>query len=708
MTSADDKPVSARRNRTFVSEIMLTQIGFAAVVGIIALSCLWFVSNWVVRDNLGDWSQRWVSELEGLGSGLYLEQDEPAYLGLENYLARYEEVLYVRYYDASGQPFYIESKAASQPFAPLTADEIQRLEDRADSNNAHLVDEAADPLVRISRAIATESISSGADLFSAESLDELTTTTSIVGYVELGLDYSRYDRDLVGSIFLGSAFVVIAFIILSGLGWLIIGRAVQPLRAMEVPLKRLAAGDLNVQVPDSPHREIAAIGEALSHAVQTIQERDQNLRHLASYDQLTGLANRRHFLEQVDAKLAHTGGALFFVDLDQFKYVNDTVGHRGGDAILAQTADRLRHTVRPDDLIARFGGDEFVMFIPGVSTDRARSLADKLLNDLKEYPLTHAGQSFNVGCSVGVAMVEADTAFTPTELVSQADVACRQAKAEGRNRARLYQRQEGEIENIQSDLDWQRKIKAAIREDRLELHYQPIMHAASSQVNHYEALVRLRDEGGQLHYPNSFLPAAQRFGLLKELDQWVIRTAIRELSEQREERPNLRFSVNITGNTFIDGAFADFVIAELDDAKLPASAIVFEITEQVAIGSFSDSVPQIKQLIKRGAEFAVDDFGTGYSSLSYLKRLPVAYIKIDGVFIQKLTESTVDQTIVRAISDIARIMGKKTVAEFVGDEQTMALIQELGIDYAQGFHIGKPQRELLPKDPENVVEFRAS
>ncbi len=446
----------------------------------------------------------------------------------------------------------------------------------------------------------------------------------------------------------------------------------------------------------------------MTQAAAAIKDRDQHLRQLASYDQLTGLANRRHFLEEVEEPLQKVGGALLFIDLDQFKYVNDTVGHRGGDAVLAQTAERLRQIVRPGDLIARFGGDEFVMFIAEVATTRAEQIANQLLTELKEYPLSHAGKSFNIGCSVGVAMVEPDSGFTPTELVSQADVACRQAKAEGRNRARLYLRQEGEIESIQSDLEWQRKIKQAIRDDRLELHYQPIMHAASEQVNHYEALVRLRDAGGQLHYPNSFLPAAQRFGLLKEIDQWVISHAIHELAEHRKNRPHLRFSVNITGNTFIDGSFADFVMAELDDAKLPASSIVFEITEQVAIGSFSDTVPQIKQLIKRGAEFAVDDFGTGYSSLSYLKRLPVAYIKIDGVFIRQLTQSTVDQTIVRAIADIARIMGKRTVAEFVGDDETLALIKEMGIDYAQGFLIGKPARELLPTDGENVVEFKAS
>jgi diguanylate cyclase (GGDEF)-like protein len=707
LTSTVETNAPARRTRTFVSEIMLTQLSFAIVVGLIALGCLWFVASWVVRDNLEDWSARWVHELESLGSGLYLEQDDPSYLALGNYLERYEEVLYVRYYNAEGKPFYVESSADTIPFEPLDTAAIERLASRAELNNAHIVDESLAPLVRLSRAIVTESIASTTDLFSAESLDELTTERSTVGFVELGIDYSRYDRQLVGSVFLGSVFVTLAFFILAGLGWLIIARAVQPLRQLEEPLKKLAAGELDIQVPDSPHREIAAIGEALTQAARAIKERDQHLRHLASYDQLTGLANRRHFLEEVEHRLAD-GGALLFVDLDQFKYVNDTVGHRGGDAVLAQTADRLRQTVRPDDLIARFGGDEFVMFIGGVTTARAEQLANKLLNDLKEYPLTHAGQSFNVGCSVGVAMVEANTGFTPTELVSQADVACRQAKAEGRNRAHLYLRQEGEFENIQSDLDWQRRIKRAIKDDRLELHYQPLMHTASGQINHYEALVRLRDEGGKLHYPNTFLPAAQRFGMLKELDQWVIRRAIRELAEHRKRRPNLRFSVNITGNTFIDGAFADFVIEELERSKLPASAIIFEITEQVAIGTFSDTVPQIRALIKRGAEFAVDDFGTGYSSLSYLKRLPVAYIKIDGVFIQRLTESTVDQTIVRAISDIARIMGKRTVAEFVGDEATMALIKDIGIDYAQGFHIGKPARELLEESPENVVEFRAS
>lgn len=689
--------------RSLVSEILATQLAFAAVVGLIAVVGLWVISNYVLRDNLTKWSARWVSELETLGAGLYIEGDDTGLLALRTYLDRYDELLYIRYYNPDGEPLYVESNGDRIPFKPLPVRAIRELREKAGTDEPQVLDDKESPQVRLSKAIVTESLTGG-DLFAAQKLEDLKTETKVIGFVEIGLDFSRYDQDLFGSVLIGSISVVIAFLVLTALGRTVIVRGLLPLSALELPLKRLASGDLDVNVPTSSHSEITAIGNALNAAVASIRERDQHLRKLASYDQLTGLANRRYFLERAQQMFTDHSGAVLFIDLDQFKYVNDTLGHTGGDLVLAQAAQRLRQAVRAGDLIARVGGDEFVMFIQHVDSRRALAIGTQILTDLKEYPLTQDGKTFNVGCSIGISMVEQNSPFTSTEIVSHADLACRQAKSEGRSRACIYEHSGNDLGTIQSEVKWQQRLKQAIKNDEFELHYQPILHVATNSIRHYEALIRLRD-GDSLIFPDTFLNAARRFGLMTDIDQWVISRAIAELADLRKTRPEVKFGINLTGSTFIEGGFADFVGKLLDQHRVPATSVIFEITEQVAIGSFSDAVPQIKELVDRGCEFAVDDFGTGYSSLSYLKRLPVQYIKIDGVFIRKLAESEVDQTIVRAVVDIARIMGKKTVAEFVGDEPTFELIRKIGIDYAQGYFIGKPAREIVALSTPQIIEL---
>ncbi len=697
-----DKSNTPLPSRTLVSEVLITQLVFAAVVGLIAVTCVWWIANRVVRDNLDDWSLRWVGELEALGSGLYLEDGDDRFLNLENYLLRFPEILYVRFYDEQGSVIYVEQSNQTSPFDELHVTQVADLQKRVETNDSHVVDESKRPYVRISKAITTESVTV-TDLFSISSFKDMTTQSDIAGYVELGLDYSKYDRSLVSNVLAGSVFIFVAFVLLMGFGWLILRRAVRPLSVMEAPLHKLASGNFDIEVPASNHREIAAIGNALQTAAQNVQQRDKHLRKLASFDALTGMANRHHFLEQFEEKLSKSGGAVLFIDLDQFKNVNDTYGHAAGDEILTQCAERIRQAVRPDDLIARLGGDEFIMFVPEITAHSAKRIANQLLSDLGKYPLSYADKSFTIGCSVGVTIAKNDSIYTTAELVSQADVACRSAKAEGRNCVHLYREKAGDIEAIQGHVDWRQRIQHALMENLFELHYQPIMHTKSGSIKHYEALIRLREDG-ELYYPNSFLPAAERSGLMKDIDRWVIENAMTELAEQRKNNPELQFSINIAGNTFIDGAFTRFVRFQLNRLKLPASSIIFEITEQVAIGSLSDAIPQIEELVELGCTFAVDDFGTGYSSLNYIKRLPVQYIKIDGAFINGLCESTIDQTIVQAIADIAHIVGMKTIAEFVGDEATLQMVKKIGIDYVQGFHIGKPSPTLLDApDEENVV-----
>jgi diguanylate cyclase (GGDEF)-like protein len=709
---------SPSTKRTLVREVLISQLAFAAFLGLIAIGCVWWVSNWVVRDNLDDWAVRWVGEMESLGSGFFIDRTDDRFLELSRYLSRFSEIEYVRYYDVHGDVIYLES-AVEEPsiYLPLTQAEMDHLRQIAapaagvDGKSRYHMDLSHEPMVRISQAVSREAIVS-ANLFSAESLSELESEATVVGFVELGLDYGAYDRDLLAGVSVGSAIVLLAFLVLMLAGRVALRKAVQPLVDMQQPLDRIAQGDLEVNVPPSSHREIAAVGDALETALATIRDRDAHLTRLANYDPLTGLVARYHFIEELQARLdVDTSGALFFIDLDQFKHVNDTYGHDAGDEVLVQIGARLKQLVRRGDLLGRLGGDEFVLYVSEITGSDAMSIADKIIRDMSEFPLVSAGQSFSANCSLGVALVnraEERNVSAPEALISQADVACRLAKSQGRNRACRYEPDENHIETIKSDVQWQNKVKRALKEDSLVLHYQPIERVRDGAVRHYEVLVRL-EEDGVLYRPDQFLPAAVRFGLMRDVDRWVIENAILELAKVRARAGEISFAINLGGSAFTDGLLAEFVLGHLNAAGVPASAVIFEITEQVAVGSFSEAVPQIRALMEAGCTFAVDDFGTGYSSLSYLKRLPLQYIKIDGSFIQRLTISRVDQTIVRAIADIARIMGKQTIAEFVGDEETKALIAKMGIDYAQGYLIGSPEPHIGGREQEpgtaNVVEI---
>jgi diguanylate cyclase (GGDEF)-like protein len=693
--------------RTLVREVLLSQLAFAGLVGVVAIASVWWVSNWVVRDNLDDWAVRWVGEMESLAGGFYLNSNDERFLELERYLSRFPEIEYVRYYDLAGEQIYLESASETEPrlYPALEPDAMAELAGLAAAGRGerYLMDLTLEPLVRISQAVSKESIVS-ANLFNARSLDELESETTVVGFVELGLDYSAYDRELLGGVSTGSAIIGFAFLLLVLMGRFTLRRAVQPLSDMQVPLGRIAQGDLEVEVPPSSHQEIAAVGEALQTALEKIRERDQHLTKLANFDSLTGLVSRHHFMDQLTERLRgfhpiEARGALLFVDMDQFKHVNDTYGHQAGDAMLAQIAERLRQVLRKDDLLGRLGGDEFVIFISDITADDADAVAEKLLHDLADCPLVYDDVSLSANCSIGIAMVEQTSAFNPEELISQADVACRLAKTQGRNRACRYQPDERHIEAIKSDVEWQGKLKIALKdgdeEARFELNFQPILHLADGEVRHYEVLLRLR-EGETIYLPDQFLPAAIRFGLMCDIDHWVIDRAFETLADLHREQPDLGFAINVTGSAFLDGSLPGYVAMKLKEHRVPASSIILEITEQVAIGSFSETLNQIRALHELGCSFAVDDFGTGYCSLSYLKRLPVQFIKIDGSFCQRLAVNRVDQTIVRSIADIARIMGKQTIAEFVGDAPTLEMVREMGIDYAQGFHVGKPVPAIPP------------
>lgn len=412
------------------------------------------------------------------------------------------------------------------------------------------------------------------------------------------------------------------------------------------------------------------------------------LKRLAERDALTGLFNRRYFQEHLDAITTSERGqrlSLLFIDLDNFKFVNDALGHGAGDRVLVEVANLVGRQARSTDLLARLGGDEFALIVDGAADAEVDQIAERVRRSLESYRYVSAEGRADVGCSIGVASFSANT--SAASWVGQAEFACRQAKSRGRNRVWRFTPSDAEAAAVGNhEMGWARRIKRAIKEDRFVLYAQPIKHTRSGALAASEVLIRMVGDDGELIMPNAFIPAAERFGLMPEVDRWVIRHALAISAKQ-----GLPLSINLSGTTVADPALADFIAEQINAHGVRPDRLVFEVTETAAIANLADTAQVLSTLQSLGCQTALDDFGSGMSSFGYLRELPVNWVKIDGRFVKDIHNSAVDRAMVRAMHDIAHTLGKSTVAEFVENEASLAILQDLGIDYAQGYHLGRPE-----------------
>jgi diguanylate cyclase (GGDEF)-like protein len=425
---------------------------------------------------------------------------------------------------------------------------------------------------------------------------------------------------------------------------------------------------------------------------------EARLIDMANHDALTGLFNRRRFDEELEAQVARArrygvGGALLFLDLDQFKDVNDSRGHGAGDELLVALALLLRERLRETDVIARLGGDEFAVLLPHTDAARASLAAQDILDAVRERTFEIGGAPLGITASVGIALYP-EHGENAAELLSRADVAMYQAKEQGRNRVRTFSTDTDWQAEIARRMDWQRRIHDALEHERFVLHAQPILDLSSHEVTQYELLLRAVDVDGELVLPGEFLDVAERSGLIREIDRWVVRRAICLIAAQARAGRRLEIEVNLSGQAFSDPTLRQAIQDEIATTGIDPQCLILEVTETAAITNLEEAQRFIRALRALGCRFALDDFGVGFSSFAHLKYLPVDYVKIDGSFIRDLPRSTTDQHLVRAIADIARALGKRTIAEFVNDEATVALLREFGVDFAQGFYIGRPGPRL--------------
>lgn len=416
----------------------------------------------------------------------------------------------------------------------------------------------------------------------------------------------------------------------------------------------------------------------------------QDLEYLAMHDGLTGLYNRRYFESELrhHAAMAARGNGthcLLYIDLDHFKVINDTLGHHQGDVVLKAVAGLLSERIRETDLLCRIGGDEFALLLPNTTPEQGLHMANLLCKLIAEYHCEIEDQIFCLNCSIGLANINGAEA-TAEEYMKQADIALYAAKNQGRNLAHLYDDTDESSSSLKASLEWSRRLQQAVANDQLVLYFQPVVHVKTGHVGYYEALVRLVIDG-EIVMPGDFIPPLERAGDMRLLDKQVISKAIKYLHDY----PQIpRMAINLSAQGFSDEGLASLITEKLQKYQVSADRLIFELTESASLSNISITSSTIKVLNQLGCGFSIDDFGTGFSTFSYLKKLPAQSVKIDGSFVVELVNNPVDKALVKAIYEVANALDKYTVAEYVENHETLKLIREIGITYAQGFFLGRP------------------
>ena len=432
--------------------------------------------------------------------------------------------------------------------------------------------------------------------------------------------------------------------------------------------------------------------------VTRIRRLEREMSYLARHDGLTGLINRREFEELMDTCVASACGegrrhALLYLDLDEFKLVNDTAGHLAGDELLRQLATLLRARIRPNDVLARLGGDEFGILLEDADLDRARRIAEEACAAVRSFRFAWQERSFQVGISIGLVPIDSGMSDR-VQLLAAADAACYVAKEAGRGRVHEYQEDDAALVERYGAMQWVHRIQSALEEERFFLIRQEIrpLRPEEGQPEISEIFIRMRDEQGQVALPGSFIPAAERYRLISRIDRWVVQNAFRKLVEHQRSSPvELHWAINLSGGSIDEESFLADVLAELDSSGVSPHSILFEITETAAVANLARAQQFIRTLKARGCRFVLDDFGTGLSSFAYLKNLDVDFLKIDGGFVRDVNESSIERALVESIHQIGQLLGIGTIAESMENDEILATLEQIGVNYVQGYGVARPE-----------------
>ena len=429
-------------------------------------------------------------------------------------------------------------------------------------------------------------------------------------------------------------------------------------------------------------------------ALERAEKTEAELRHLADHDSLTGLLNRRRFRAELDQYVSFAAryggrGAVMVIDIDGLKAVNDRLGHQAGDTLIRRVAEILRERVRATDIVARLSGDEFAVLMPQSDTAGALQLGEDLRAQVAEgMPLNSEIDAASI--SVGITMFGGQDSSGAEAVLVAADQAMYQAKAEGRNRIALFSSPGENGEVAQRAQTTSARIRDALTQNRLRLATQPIRSLTSGGIERYELLLRMTGESGELLPASSFIEVAERSGMVQELDRWVVARALELIGERQRAGSPVSLHVNISGASITDLSVLEFIERRLDEGEADPARCTFEITQTAKVEDYDTAAGFADRLTEFGCEVAIDDYGAGFGPFAYLQKVPFDVIKIDGAFIRDLPPNDADQLTVKAIVQIARGLGKRTIAEFVEDEETRTMLQGYGVDMAQGYHLGRP------------------
>lgn len=426
---------------------------------------------------------------------------------------------------------------------------------------------------------------------------------------------------------------------------------------------------------------------------------EERIIYLADHDALTSLYNRRRFQEELEHQIAYAqrfnqSGTLLFIDLDQFKYINDTLGHQAGDECLLAVTRSLTDSLRNIDISGRLGGDEFGVILPHTEINEAEIVAQHLLDRLEHKTPFQQELNTHISASIGITCFP-EHGTTPSELLAKADAAMYAAKRQGRSQYHAYLHDDDTLMQMHAKVHWEDKIHRALADDRFTLHYQPIFNLKTNEIIHYEALLRLEDQDGSLIFPHAFLDTAEHFGLIREIDKWVLRNAVAMQAQSIKDGNPIDIAINLSGRNFGHSEILLHLQTALAEFNANPHALIFEVTETAAVENFGRARSFIESLRSLGCRFALDDFGVGYSSFHYLRNLPVDMIKIDGSFVRNLHLNQFDRIIIKAISDVANGLAIQTIAEFVENEEIRSLLLDLGIEFGQGYQLAMPQKECV-------------
>ncbi len=527
-------------------------------------------------------------------------------------------------------------------------------------------------------------------------------------YVELSNQtLQNIKQDLIVKIFL----IAIFGLVLSGLlAWKLGRNITKPIQEIAQAVNRIGEGVFSHTIMEDSSGELKTLqkgfnsmSSSLKHAYESMQDKINDatsmLRHQAQHDDLTGLINRREFEVRLERclKSVHENNAqhiFCFLDLDQFKLVNDTCGHSAGDELLKQVSVLLANKMRERDTLARLGGDEFGLLLENCTLTDAHQINNALLKTIRDYRFIHDDKIFNVGVSIGLVVINQGFENV-SEIIHAADSACYSAKSAGRNQSFLFNPGDVEVVRQRSAVESISDITDEIDDEQFMLYCQPIVPLTSltTQVQHYEILLRKIDLDGKIILPTTFIPSAERYHLMPNIDRWVIKNvflAYQQLLDINAEKCNYIFSINLSGTSLGDKSLLSFIQDMFIKYSIPPESICFEITETAAIVNLKNTILLFSALRKLGCSFALDDFGSGMSSFTYLKNFDVDYLKIDGTFVKEMHINKIDHAMVRSIHSVAEAMNIKTVAEFVENEEILRELKSIGVHYGQGLYLGGP------------------